>query len=81
MKVQHVVARMGRDAGGLARSSQGFVAALCKDGIDAWIWSLDGAQTWFQDVRKAEIAAVGSRSRQPWYLPVATAPLPQRRKV
>ena len=52
MKVLHVVARMGRDAGGLARSSQGLVAALCKAGVDAWIWSLDGAEPWIEGARK-----------------------------
>ena len=52
MKVLHVVARMGRDAGGLARSSQGLVAALCKAGVDAWIWPLDGAEPWIEGVRK-----------------------------
>ena len=52
MKVLHVVARMGRDAGGLARSSQGLVAGLCKVGVDAWIWPLDGTEPWIEGVRK-----------------------------
>ena len=52
MKVLHVISGISRKSGGPARSSQGLVAALCKAGVDAWIWPLDGAEPWIEGVRK-----------------------------
>ena len=55
MKALHVIAGISRQAGGPSRSSQGLVAALCKAGIDAWIYSLDGSTPWVQGVRSLEV--------------------------
>ena len=51
MKVLHVISGLSRKSGGPARSSQGLVAALCKVGVDAWIWALDGSHPWIPGVR------------------------------
>ena len=53
MKVLHVITGLSRSAGGPARSSQGLVAALCKAGVDAWIWALDGSSPWLPGVKDA----------------------------
>lgn len=55
MKVLHTIAGISRQAGGPSRSSQGLVAALCKAGVDAWIYSLDGLTPWVQGVRSLEV--------------------------
>lgn len=55
MKVLHIISGISRKAGGPSRSSQGLVAALCKVGVDAWIWPLDGAEPWIDGVRKAKM--------------------------
>ena len=52
MKVLHVISSIGRDGGGPSRSSQGLVAALCKAGVDAWIYPLDAAEPWVPGVRR-----------------------------
>ena len=62
MKVLHVISGISRSAGGPSRSSQGLVAALCKAGVDAWIYPLDNADPWIQCVRKYEIG-VGDKCR------------------
>ena len=63
MRVLHVITGIGRASGGPSRSAQGLVAALCKQGVDAWIYSFDGAKPWIEGVRRVEIDLVGSRSR------------------
>ena len=55
MKVLHVITGISRKAGGPSRSSQGLVAALCKAGVDAWIYSFDNAEPWIEGVRGFEI--------------------------
>ena len=52
MKVLHVISGISRSAGGPSRSSQGLVASLCKAGVDAWIYPLDGSEPWIEGVRK-----------------------------
>ena len=52
MKVLHVISGISRKAGGPSRSSQGLVAALCKAGVDAWIYPFDNADPWIPGVRK-----------------------------
>ena len=52
MKVLHVISSVSRDSGGPARSSQGLVAAECCAGVDAWIYSFDGADPWIEGVRR-----------------------------
>ena len=52
MKVLHVISGISRKAGGPSRSSQGLVAALCKAGVDAWIYPFDNADPWILGVRK-----------------------------
>ena len=52
MKVLHLVARMGQNAGGPPRSAQGLVAALCRRGVDAWICPFDGTKPWFPGIRE-----------------------------
>ena len=52
MKILHVISGISRKAGGPSRSSQGLVAALCKAGVDAWIYSFDNADPWISGVRK-----------------------------
>ena len=52
MKVLHVIPGISRDSGGPARSSQGLVAAECCAGVDAWIYSFDGADPWIEGVRR-----------------------------
>ena len=59
MKVLHTIAGISRQAGGPSRSSQGLVAALCKAGVDAWIYSLDGSTPWVQGVRSLEVWKFG----------------------
>jgi len=55
MKILHVISGISRISGGPARSSQGLVAAECRAGIDAWIYSFDGAEPWIEDVRKYKL--------------------------
>ena len=52
MKVLHVISGISRRCGGPSRSSQGLVAALCKAGVDAWIYPFDNADPWISGVRK-----------------------------
>ena len=52
MKVLHVITGLSRSSGGPARSSQGLVAALCKAGVDAWVWPINGGEPWIEGVRK-----------------------------
>ena len=52
MKILHVITGLSRSAGGPARSSQGLVTALCKAGVDAWIYSFDNADPWIPGARK-----------------------------
>ena len=52
MKVLYVITGISRKAGGPSRSSQGLVAALCRAGVDAWIYPFDGAEPWIPGVRK-----------------------------
>ena len=52
MKILHVISGISRDSGGPSRSSQGLVAAECRAGVDAWIYSFDGAEPWIEGVRK-----------------------------
>ena len=52
-KVLHVIAGISQSSGGPARSAQGLVAALCKAGVDAWIYSFDNADPWIAGVRDA----------------------------
>lgn len=52
MKILHVISGLSRKLGGPARSSQGLVAALCKHGVDAWIYPIDGTEPWLPGVRK-----------------------------
>ena len=52
MKVLHVIMDLRRQAGGPARSAQGLVAALCRAGVDAWIWALNGDEAWIEGVRR-----------------------------
>ena len=54
MKILHVISGISRTSGGPARSSQGLVAAEYQAGIDAWIYSFDGADPWIDGVRKYE---------------------------
>lgn len=51
MKVLHVISGIDRKGGGPSRSSQGLIAALCEAGVDAWIYSFDGAEPWISGVR------------------------------
>ena len=62
MKVLHVITGISRSSGGPARSSQGLVAAECRAGVDAWIYSFDGADPWIEGVRrfKPQGAALGA---------------------
>ena len=62
VKALHVITGISRKAGGPSRSSQGLVAGLCKAGVDAWIYPLDGSEPWIPGVRKYEIG-VGDRCR------------------
>ncbi len=57
MKVLHVITGIKSTSGGPSRSSQGLVAAECRAGVDAWIYSFDGAQPWIDDVRRYEANA------------------------
>ena len=52
MKILHVISGISRSSGGPSRSSQGLVAAECCAGIDAWIYSFDGAEPWIEGVRR-----------------------------
>ena len=52
MKVLHIITGISRDSGGPSRSSQGLVAAECRMGVDAWIYSFDGAEPWIEGVRR-----------------------------
>ena len=54
MKILHVIPRLRKDEGGPARSSQGLVAALRKDGIDAELFTLDGSKPWIAGVKSFE---------------------------
>lgn len=55
MKVLHVIAGLSRKSGGPSRSSQGLVAALCDEGVDAWIYSFDGELPWVKGVRRFKV--------------------------
>ncbi|MBO7720823.1 MAG: glycosyltransferase [Kiritimatiellae bacterium] len=59
MKVLHVISGLGDLFGGPSRSSQGLVAAECRAGVDARIYSFDGAAPWVEGVRRAECAVEG----------------------
>lgn len=53
MKVLHVIDTIARVSGGPSRSCQGLVAALCKAGVDASLYSLTpGERPWHEGVRK-----------------------------
>ena len=52
MKILHAIPGISRKSGGPSRSSQGLVAALCKQGVDAWIYPIDGTEPWLAGVRK-----------------------------
>lgn len=52
MKVLHVITGISRSFGGPSRSSQGLVAAECRAGVHAWIYSFDGAVPWIEGVRR-----------------------------
>ena len=52
MKILHIITGISRSSGGPARSSQGLVAAECRAGVDAWIYSFDGADPWIKGVRR-----------------------------
>lgn len=52
MKILHIIGGISRNSGGPARSSQGLVAALYRAGVDAWIYSFDGAEPWIDGVRR-----------------------------
>ena len=58
MRVLHVITGISRRSGGPSRSSQGLVAALCKAGVDAWIYPFDGAEPWIEGVRRFECSNV-----------------------
>ena len=58
MKVLHVISGIGETGGGPSRSSQGLVAALCKEGVDAWIYPFDNVKPWVSGVRKFECSNV-----------------------
>ena len=62
MRALHVIGGISRSNGGPSRSSQGLVSALCKAGVDAWIYPFDGSEPWISGVRKYEIG-VGDRCR------------------
>lgn len=51
MKVLHVISGISKKSGGPSRSSQGLVAAICEQGMDAYIHSFDGADPWISGVR------------------------------
>ena len=59
MWVLHVITSVSLKSGGPSRSSQGLIAALCKAGVDAWIYSFDGSTPWIQGVRSFEVWKFG----------------------
>ena len=61
IKVLHVISGISRDSGGPSRSSQGLVAAECRAGVDAWIYSFDGAEPWIEGVRKFRVKSLEFR--------------------
>ena len=63
MNVLHVITGISRDSGGPSRSSQGLVAAECRAGVDAWIYSFDGAEPWIEGVRKFRVQSRGQGIR------------------
>ena len=52
MRVLHVIPGICGTGGGPSRSSQGLVAALCKLGVDAWLYPFDNADPWIPGVHK-----------------------------
>lgn len=52
MKILHIISGLNRSSGGPSRSSQGLVAAECRAGVGAWIYSFDGVEPWIDGVRR-----------------------------
>ena len=52
MRILHIISGLGLNSGGPSRSSQGLVAAECREGVDAWIYPFDGAEPWIAGVCK-----------------------------
>lgn len=55
MKILHVIPGIGKKSGGPSRSCQGLIAALCKIGVDAYLYSFCGTEPWVHGVRRLAV--------------------------
>ena len=62
MRVLHIISSLSRASGGPSRSSQGLVAAECRAGVDARIYSFDNATPWIEGVPRSGLLNVDQQS-------------------
>ena len=67
MRVLHIVPTVARESGGPARSTQGLVAALRQNGVEAWLLSMTpGEEPWLSGFDASAFLSVDSRGYFAW---------------